>query len=470
LIDDLNLVSARQWGQPGGVDLPQDPIVAALIQEGDPAVEPLLTCLENDKRLTRSVGFGRDFFRGRTVIPVHDAAKVALLSILRAGFKDDAPEIRVYWNKYKNLTLVDRWYAILDDDAANARWNEAAANIVQPENVRTYPGGMSISQSAPTNLPVRMEGEILRGKTNPSVAQLMARRALEVPTNNVNAYDISASCQMALYLTAWNSAASLPVARTLSGRACSVMKYSGQQLGPLVAKLALARAKAGDPRAFDDYASWIVTTSPGALGSSISECLEPFWQFATNQTLQATAQKMFADTNSDWSLLPWKEMHGENPIGSDLVNLPAFRSLLIRELGKTNVVALLPGGHQIKLRTRLPTTRAVATVALLFQPAAIRQTELQANSAGAIGSHSHWPRPNASSSSILSLRWRSAIWQLKTPRNFSGSEASFTTARLNNRFQLANLVRVTRVSMVIASRRAPEYATSSIGLFGGFGT
>jgi hypothetical protein len=337
LVDDLDLVSARQWSQPGRVNLPDDPIVSALIQEGDPAVEPLLNCLENDKRLTRSVGFGRDFFRGRRVIPVHDAAKAALLSILRAGFNDDAPEIRAYWDKYKDLKLEDRWYAMLDDDSANARWGEAAANIVQPENVRRFSGGLSISNPAPTNVPVRMDGETLRAKTNPSVAELLARRALEVPANNIKAYDLSASCQMALYLAAWDSAASLPVARTLSGRACSVMKYSGQQLGPLVTKLALARAKAGDPQAFDDYTSWIATTAPDSLGFSLSECLEPFRQFATNRILQAAAEKMFGETNSDWSQLPWKEMHGDNPIGSDLVKVPAFRWMLIRELGKTNI-------------------------------------------------------------------------------------------------------------------------------------
>jgi len=56
-------------GQPGWVNLSEDPIVAALTQEGDPAVEPLLDCLEHDKRLTRSVGFGRDFFLGRTRDP-----------------------------------------------------------------------------------------------------------------------------------------------------------------------------------------------------------------------------------------------------------------------------------------------------------------------------------------------------------------------------------------------------------------
>jgi hypothetical protein len=78
LVRDLELVQARQWSQPGGVNPAEDPIVQALIREGDPAVEPLLDCLEQDKRLTRSVGFGRDFFRGRTVIPVASAARSAL--------------------------------------------------------------------------------------------------------------------------------------------------------------------------------------------------------------------------------------------------------------------------------------------------------------------------------------------------------------------------------------------------------
>jgi hypothetical protein len=68
LIRDLDLVAARQMSQAGWVVPAQDPIVAALIAEGDAAVEPLLDCVESDQRLTRAVGFGRDFFRGgRTV-------------------------------------------------------------------------------------------------------------------------------------------------------------------------------------------------------------------------------------------------------------------------------------------------------------------------------------------------------------------------------------------------------------------
>ena len=337
LIGDLDLVQARQWSQPGSVDLPEDPIVSALIQEGDLAVEPLLDCLDNDKRLTRSVGFGRDFFRGRTVISVRATARVALLSILQADFGDGTAEIRAYWDKYKNLNLADRWYAMLNDDHAAVRWGEAASRIVQPENIATYPGGFSVVRPAPTNMPVRLRGEILRSKANPSVSELMARRATEVPRDNPNAYDISAACQMGLYLAAWDAPTAGPVVKTLSKRCATVMAYSGAQLGGLLAKLSLARAQAGDADAFEDYAAWLPTTSPADMGFTISEYLEPLKQFPTNTVLASAAEKMFDDTNSAWSRLPWPQSDSENPVSSDLVNVPAFRRLIVRELDRKEV-------------------------------------------------------------------------------------------------------------------------------------
>lgn len=340
LIRDLDLVQARQWGQPGWVNLPEDSIVSALIQEGDPAVEPLLDCLDNDKRLTRSVGFGRDFFRSRTVIPVHDAARVAVLSILQAGFGDGTAEIRAYWEKYKNLKLEDRWYAILNDDTAASRWSEAATHITQPENVTTFPGGLSTATPAPTNAPVRLRGEILRSKFNPTISELMARRALEVPEADPKSYDISAACEMGLHLMAWDSQAAAPVVKTLSKRCRTVMEYSGQQLGGLLTKLSLARAQAGDADAFEDYAAWLPTTSPAQMDNSISEWLEPLEKFPTNALLQSAAEKMFVDTNSAWGRLPWlpwPQTGSDNPASSALVNVPAFRRLLVRELDRKEV-------------------------------------------------------------------------------------------------------------------------------------
>ena len=135
LIEDLDLVNARQFGQPGGVNLFSDPLAAALIQEGDASVEPLLACMENDKRLTCSVSFGRDFFRSRNLIPVSSAAKSALQQIMHAQFQSVA-EIRAYWQKNKGLKLEDRWYQTLKDDQAGGdRWKEAAQNVTQPENI-----------------------------------------------------------------------------------------------------------------------------------------------------------------------------------------------------------------------------------------------------------------------------------------------------------------------------------------------
>ena len=348
LIVDLDQVSARQWSQPGGVNLPEDPIVSALIQEGDPAVEPLLNCVENDKRLTRSVGFGRDFFRSRTVIPVHNAARVALLSILQAGFGDGAPEIRAYWNKYKDMKLEDRWYAILNDDNAGNRWLEAAANITQPENLRRYPGGFSMEKPAPTNTSARLNGEALRSKSNPSVSELMARRALEVPADNPNAYDISMACQMALALAAWDSQAAEPVAKTLLKRCRTVLKYSDphpsrpdQRLGTFMAKLTLACARKGDTNAFEDYAAWLKTTTPEQLGNSLMDNLEPLRKFPTNELLESVAADLFGNTNSTWGRLPWTRTGFDDPVASDLANVPAFRLLLVRELGRKEVCGSL---------------------------------------------------------------------------------------------------------------------------------
>ena len=66
--------------------LADDPVVAALISEGEPAVEPLIDCMENDKRLTRSVHFGRDFSGYCLIIGVREAAYVAISAILQKSF------------------------------------------------------------------------------------------------------------------------------------------------------------------------------------------------------------------------------------------------------------------------------------------------------------------------------------------------------------------------------------------------
>jgi hypothetical protein len=85
LIDELDQVAVRQFSQPGGLGpWDMDPIFAAILKQGQPAVEPLLQCLESNsgKRLTRSVSFGRDFARDRWLHPVSEPIGSALHVIL----------------------------------------------------------------------------------------------------------------------------------------------------------------------------------------------------------------------------------------------------------------------------------------------------------------------------------------------------------------------------------------------------
>jgi hypothetical protein len=182
-----------------------------------------------------------------------------------------------------------------------------------------------------------MRGEVLRSKSNPSVSELLARRALEVPKSDPNSYDIASACAMGLKLEAWDSMAAGPVLKTLSNRCRTVMEYSGQQLGGLLARLALARAQAGDTNAFNDYADWLPTSTPEQMGFSISENLAPLEKYPTNSVLQSAADKMFATTNSAWGRLPWQNTGSDNPASSGLVKVPAFRLLLVRELDRKEV-------------------------------------------------------------------------------------------------------------------------------------
>lgn len=339
LIHDLDLAAPRQMGQPGMVIAANDPLVAALIAEGDPAVEPLLDCMESDQRLTRAVGFGRDFHRSRTVLPVSSAARQALSAILQANL-GNAADIRTYWKKYGHVKLPDRWFVILQDDSAGInRWLEAAKLIEQPTNQWRLPAPGFRAEAAAANLSVPVRGESLRDRTHPSVADLFARRALEISPTNLAGYDLSAATEMGLCLAAWDAAAARPVLNLLAERCRAALEYSATPRygsappwGVLLARLGVARAATGDPDALTDYVNWLKTTPPDQLGSALAESIAPLGKFPTNTLLLATADELFGNTNSAWGRLPWSRAGFFNPVESDLIQVPAFRRLLVREL------------------------------------------------------------------------------------------------------------------------------------------
>ena len=191
LVSALDRIALPQNGQPGDVPLWTSSIVRALVARGEESVEPLLSCLSTDRRLTRSVHFWRSHHRSRTVLGVHEAALYALQALLGRSFFELAstgdsltardPQLRVNlalmirkeWEKYGKATGVERAYRILkDDEAGVGQWWDAALTLF-PEEEYDEEKGEWVLPKGP------IPGEPLRKYQDPSVAELLSRRAAQ---------------------------------------------------------------------------------------------------------------------------------------------------------------------------------------------------------------------------------------------------------------------------------------------------
>ena len=367
LIRDLDQVTARQWGQPGGVVLGESTIIKDLIAQGEAAVEPLIRDLRSDDRLTRSVGFHRDFFRSRTILGADQAAYTALTGILKVtnfappapGETDGGPRsrkavadrIQAYWEKNRAIPLVERWYRTLADDRAGAAaWLEAAGNIIQPENVRTVPGGGPFVVTETTHVAsgVRppLRGEPLRKGHEPAVAALMARRVESMmKTPEGQRFELLDPCRMAGMLAEWDPFAALPTLRDMSricreryARPGNGRDWTNQNLAVAIARFTEDRRKAGDAAAVREYAEWVKTTSPEWLDhQNALEVLKPLARDPADPALSAAADWLFSDPRSPWAPLIGRK--GSKPtyevvrlISSPLVEVAAFRKALLAAL------------------------------------------------------------------------------------------------------------------------------------------
>ncbi len=375
LIKDLDQVSAPQMSQPGMVMPEGDPIVAALIKEGDAAVEPLLRCLEHDTRLTRSVGFSRDFRRDRIIITVRRAARAAIENILHTQFPGGAPEIRAYWNRYRGQSAEERWYSVLRNEkitqeqsvlvgAAGSEtrrnvlvlgrgpWMDAARVLVQPDNVLAVPGsGHYVVNPLPPGAPVKIRGEVLRAKKNPSVTELLLQQA-EVVVDQANRLDqfqgvdaIRIGCELTQIIRQWEKPAARAPARALLRRAIelcsdrnSFIMSSGHDLARYIPQLVDIGVDTGDTAALVDYAQWVKSVDAATVEQYALEAFAPLVRNPRDANAVSAAEWLFNDPSSPWNQLPWKGVSFPNPVESDLIRLPAFRKLLARELSKTNVI------------------------------------------------------------------------------------------------------------------------------------
>ena len=227
LVQELEEVSAQETDN-GGLDFASDPVVSLLIQEGEAAVEPLLACLENDTRLTRSVHFSCDYntLRYRQLVGVSEAAYVTLADILGTDFfgnvitRDDltsrgkpgrmalAKRIRDYFNKYKGLPREERWYRILLDDRPDPPMGRGGGKRLSSRPTPRRRLEALLSQAGSPADPQAGRGgqaarRSMRRKSKPSVTEILQQRIRELPAEMAR--------DVAMALADWDPKAAVPV-------------------------------------------------------------------------------------------------------------------------------------------------------------------------------------------------------------------------------------------------------------------
>ena len=358
LISDLAELAQGQWGQPGGVRLAGNETAKALIAAGDDAVEPLLDCLENDTRLTRSVSFHRDFALNRRVIPVQDAANAALDEIFKVHFETQA-EYRAYWQKYKSVPLTERWSrALLDDQAGRRQWMQAAANILSlTDGTAVYPWKNAPIPNATNHY--AYVAESLRAKTAPSVAELFIRRAFEIAPTKYNSsedcWTYQDAADLGLMLAVWDREAATAGLREIIRRCPALYaERANWSTGCAVvperfAALADDLAESGDTTGLDNYAKWVSDKNLKDLEDALPGALAPLGHFPNQPSIQEASAKLFQPENGDWLASSWP---GRALIRTRLVLNNAFRALiLLGDKSESGTIVLRATG-EFEIRTR----------------------------------------------------------------------------------------------------------------------
>ena len=206
------------------------PICKMLAAEGVDAIDPLLDVLDHDQRLTRSYSFGRNFFPARHLITVSEAAEALLVEFYKISpfrWKDPA-ERRAWLVRNKNRSEAERAFDLLADDKnEEIQWLDGARILLAPNS-----NGRSLV------------GDTLRSLTNPSVSEVLAKRATQMQTNWAD--------DVGLFLYQWDPPAALDTLHRLAIRDRS---YKGQLYGSIVAAL----LQLGDRSAVGDWATAVET-------------------------------------------------------------------------------------------------------------------------------------------------------------------------------------------------------------------
>lgn len=147
LISKLEDVRGEQFVWPGTPSYEKDPTAQALIAAGPAAVEPLLECIENDKRLSRALR--RGFDSPTSVVPVAKVARALLAEILQVPISESAKtaDLRAIWAANQNFSPAERSFNLLKDEKAQGDWYDAVLSLLTPKE----PGGVLPAATLPSS-------------------------------------------------------------------------------------------------------------------------------------------------------------------------------------------------------------------------------------------------------------------------------------------------------------------------------
>ena len=220
---------------------------------------------------------------------------------------------------------------------------------MERSNIKRGAAWTTIAPVKPGTLPP-MKGEPLRSRQNPSVSDLLKKRAEQIsePTQGRGGFDYANGADFALMLYEWEpkGAQTLPTLQTVMRRCIAFentrIKTGGDsdsyQLGGRIARLTLARVRLTDNTAAAEYEKWMRITSLEYLGSEANNALLPLWKYPQNPALRRAADHLFAPpSGTAWSQLlsnpeSQTNYYAAALFGSDLLRVDAFRNLVIRRL------------------------------------------------------------------------------------------------------------------------------------------
>jgi hypothetical protein len=215
---------------------------------------------------------------------------------------------------------------LANDAAGPEKWLESATDITLRRDIHRSLTDSTIQEGLCTRGPNTPEplGESLRARKNPSVSELLAKRA----TAAVASKNPWVGCGLAFLAYTWDRQASLPLLQAVG----AVEECRRDLL------LASARIERGDSRAAADWAASMkseiskLRTWWNARGEATS-ALSPLWLFPNDPALEKFASWLFEGRHA-----PLSPRDDFERIGSPLLTVPAYRRAVIAALGDSTVV------------------------------------------------------------------------------------------------------------------------------------